>query len=55
MQTRNGERSNSEFENIKIDTTKTISTVGVKINLPGEAGQILGIKIYSDDYEEVIN
>ena len=54
MQTKAGKKVD-ETRSIKIDTAKTIATVGLKMNLPNEDGEILGIKLYSDDYEEMVN
>ena len=56
FQTRTGmENQSQEWKQIKVDPSKTIATVGMKINEPDQYGSIKGIKIYSDDYEELCN
>ena len=55
QQTKHGAEEGWEWRTIKIDHHKTISTVGLRINRPNKPGQIYGLKIYSDDYEELCN
>ena len=44
-----------DWHTIKIDPEKTIKTIGVKKNHDSADGAIHGIKIFSDDYEELCN
>lgn len=46
-----------EWKTLKLDPAKTIASVGFKIySIPGDDRYVIhGMKIYSDDYEELVN
>ena len=53
IQTERAAEGNSEMKTIKIDPNKTIVSISMKVN--PNRDEISGIKMYSDDYEELCN
>ena len=53
--TEEGKDNVYDWHTIKIDPEKTIKTIGVKKNHDSFNGAIHGIKIFSDDFEELCN
>ena len=49
------EAEGTDWKSIKLDASKTIASIGFKIPKEAEIPQIHGIKVYSDDFEEMAN
>ena len=55
LQTAVAAHEDYEWKQIKIDPNKTIATIGMKVNRSGNNVGVYGVKVYSDDYEELCN